>query len=221
MLGDDINHALNLGEHPVAVMLGVLGDQLGKCGRVGETVDGSGPHLDVAALFDDGAADLADVIPAVFNRVSRGTEQLQQLLDAAFGQSLAKEQAARNGIGADDVSLLVRLVPIGQEHRQLDERVDPTIELGPVEIVPAQYALDDLRSGQSTFDFALAERTDDGVGIAQQRGVVDDCPAVGRERCRHRAKTARRRVAPPLALADEVELIVLHGCEHTQGVWQP
>ena len=91
------------------------------------------------------------------------------------------------------------------------------VELDSVEVGDAQHALDDLRAGKASVDVALAERSDDGVGVAQQRRVVDDCPAMGRDRSGHGAKTARR-AAPPLALPDEVELVVLHCRDHTQGV---
>lgn len=50
----------------------------------------------------------------------------------------------------------MRLVSIGQQHRQLDERMDAAVELDPVEIAPAQRALDDLRAAQPLIDVALA-----------------------------------------------------------------
>jgi hypothetical protein len=107
-------------------------------------------------------------VPSVLDRVGRRAEQLQQFLDASVGQALAEEQAAGDGVGADDIPLLVRLVPVGQQHRQFDEGVDAPVELDPVEIAPAQRALDDLRSGQPLVDVALAERPDDRLGVAQQ-----------------------------------------------------
>lgn len=69
VLRDDFNHARYLGEHSVTVVLRALGDQLGKCGGLGETVDCSDPHLDVAALFDEGVSDLAGVLPSVLDSV--------------------------------------------------------------------------------------------------------------------------------------------------------
>lgn len=60
-------------------------------------------------------------------------------------------------------------------------------------------------------------RTDDRIGVAQQQWVVHDSPAVRRDRNSHRAETARG-TAPTLALSDEVDLIVRHLLDHTQGV---
>lgn len=156
-------------------------------------------------------------MPAVLDRLGGGPEELQQLLDASFGQALAEEQAPRDGVGADDVALLVSLVPVRQEHGQLDERVDPSIQLGAVEVLDAQDAFGDLGAREPLVDVALAERADDRFGVPQHRRVVDHGAAVGRDRGRHRAEPARGTGAP-MALPDEVELVLFHRQDPTQGV---
>ena len=85
-------------------------------------------------------------MPSRLDRIGRRSEELEQLLDAAFGEALAKEQAAGDRVSADDVALLMGLVPVRQEHRQVDEGVDPPVELVSVrDRSTAQRALDDLR----------------------------------------------------------------------------
>lgn len=111
----------------------------------------------------------------------------------------------------------MRLVPVGREHRELDESVDATVEFDSVEVGDAQRALDDRCAGQPLLDIALAKSTNYRVGVAQQQRIVDYCPAVRRDRSGDRSEAAGG-TATPLSLSDEFELLVRPPSDHTQKV---